>query len=58
MALTDPVRKLTRKDVPFHFEPKQKASFELLKQSMAEAGTLAYFNKSASTKVLLALELC
>ena len=51
-TLTDPLRKLTRKDVPFHFGPEQKASFESLKQSMAEAGTLAYFNKNASTKVV------
>jgi len=51
-TLTEPLRKLTRKDVPFHFGPEQKASFESLKQSMTEAGTLAYFNKSASTKVV------
>ena len=51
-TLTEPLRKLTRKDVSFHFGPEQKASFESLKQSMAEAGTLAYFDKSASTKVV------
>ena len=51
-TLTEPLRKLTRKDVPFHFGPEQKASFESLKQSMVEAGTLAYFDKSASTKVV------
>ena len=51
-TLTEPFRKLTRKDVPFYFGPEQKASFESLKQSMAEAGTLAYFNKNASTKVV------
>ena len=51
-TLTEPLRKLTRKDVPFHFGPEQKDSFESLKQSMAEAGTLAYFDKTASTKVV------
>ena len=51
-TLTEPLRKLTRKDVPFLFGPEQKAPFESLKQSMAEAGTLAYFNKNASTKVV------
>ena len=51
-TLTEPLRKLTRKDVSFHFGPEQKASFELLKRSMVEAGTLAYFDKSASTKVV------
>ena len=50
--LTEPLRKLTRKDVSFHFGPEKKASFESLKQSMAKAGTLAYFDKSASTKVV------
>ena len=51
-TITEPLRKLTRKDVPFHFGPEQKVSFESLKQSMAEAGTLAYFDKRASTKVV------
>ena len=51
-TLTEPLRKLTRKDVPFHFGPEQKDSFESLKQSMAEAGTLAYFDKTASIKVV------
>ena len=51
-TLTEPLRKLTRKAVPFHFGPEQKASFESLKQSMVEVGTLAYFDKSASTKVV------
>ena len=51
-TLTEPLRKLTRKDIPFHFGPEQKASFESLKQSMAEAGTLAYFDKTAPTKVV------
>ena len=51
-TITEPLRKLTRKDVLFHFGPEQKASFESLKQSMAEAGTLAYFDKRASTKVV------
>ena len=52
-TLTEPLRKLTKKkDVSFQFGPEQKASFESLKQSMGEAGTLAYFDKSASTKVV------
>jgi len=51
-TLTEPLRKLTRKDIPFHFGPEQKAAFESLKQSMAETGTLAYFDKNAATKVI------
>lgn len=51
-TLSDPPRKLTRKDVPFHFGAEQKAAFESLKQSMAEAGTLAYFDTNAPSKVI------
>ena len=51
-TLTESLRKLTGKYVPFHFVPEEKASFKSLKQSMAEEGTLAYFEKSASTKVI------
>ena len=49
-TLREPLRNLTRRDIPFHFGPEQKAAFESLKQSMAEAGTLAYFDKIAATK--------
>lgn len=52
-TLAEPLRKLNRKEIQFHFGPEQKASFESLKQSMAGAGTLAYFNKSASIKVVV-----
>ena len=51
-TLSNPPRKLTRKDVPFHFGAEQKAAFESLKQSMAEAETLAYFDKNAPSKVI------
>ena len=51
-TLTEPLRRLTKKDVPFRFGPEQKAAFESLKQSMVEAGTLAYFDKNALTKVI------
>ena len=51
-TLSEPLRQLTRKDVPFHFGAEQKAAFESLKQSMAEAGTLAYFDKNAPSKVI------
>jgi len=51
-TLTESLRKLTSKGVSFNFGLEQKASFQLLKESMAEADTLAYFDKSASTKVI------
>ena len=52
VTLSEPLRKLIRKDVSFHFRAEQKAAFESLKQSMAEAGTLAYFDKNAPSKII------
>ena len=51
-TLTEPLRRLTRKDTPYTFGPEQKAYFQSLKESMARAGTLAYFDKTAPTKVV------
>ena len=50
-TLSEPPRRLTRKEKPFEFGPEQK-SFECLKQKMAEACTLAYFDKNALTKII------
>ena len=43
-TLSEPLRRLPRKETPFKFGPEQKKSFECLKQKMAEACTLAYFD--------------
>ena len=51
-AISEPLRRLTKKDVPFVFGPEQKVAFESLKNKVAEAGTLAYFDKDAPTKVI------
>ena len=51
-TLSEPLRRLTRKETPFEFGPEQKKSFECLKQKMAEACTLAYFDKNAPTKII------
>ena len=51
-ALSEPLRRLTRKETPFELKPEQKKSFEILKQKMAEACTLAYFHKNAPTKII------
>ena len=51
-TLSEPLRRLTRKETPFEFGPEQRKSFESLKQKMAEACTLAYFDKTAPTKVI------
>jgi hypothetical protein len=51
-TFAEPLRRLTRKDTPFCFGPEQKAAFRALKQSLASAQTLAYFDKTAPTKVI------
>ena len=51
-TLSEPLRRLTRKETPSEFGPEQKKSFECLKQKMAEACTLAYFDKNAPTKII------
>ncbi|PFX13011.1 Uncharacterized protein K02A2.6 [Stylophora pistillata] len=39
-------------NAPFHSAPEQKTAFKTLKQSMADAGILANFDKGAATKVI------
>lgn len=51
-AISQPLQRLTKKDVPFVFSPEQKVAFESLKKKLAEVGTLAYFDKDALTKVI------
>ena len=51
-TISEPLRKLTKKDVPFIFGAEQRASFQALKDSLSRATTLAYFDKHAPTKVI------
>ncbi|XP_069782085.1 UPF0462 protein C4orf33 homolog isoform X1 [Narcine bancroftii] len=51
-TVAEPLRKLTRKGVPFHFGSEQKKAFTALKQSLTDAKTLGYYDPAASTKVL------
>ncbi|PFX17087.1 putative RNA-directed DNA polymerase from transposon BS [Stylophora pistillata] len=51
-TLSEPLRRLTSKETPFKFGPEEKKSFECLKQKMAEACTLAYFDKNTPTKII------
>jgi hypothetical protein len=51
-SLSEPLRKLIRKDTPFKFGKEQRVSFNAIKNSLAEASRLAYFNKNAPTKVI------
>ena len=51
-TLSVPLRRLTKKDVPFVFGTEQKRSFRALKTSLSDTGTLAYFDKNAPSKVI------
>lgn len=51
-SLSEPLRCLTRKETTFQFGPEQKQAFHALKNELARAGTLAYFDKGAPTKVI------
>ena len=51
-TLSEPLRRLTRKETLLEFGPEQKKSFEFLKQKMAEACPLVHFDKSAPTKII------
>lgn len=52
-TLSEPLRRLTRKDTPFKFGPEQKKAFSDLKAELARATTLAYFDKEAPTQVIV-----
>uniref|UniRef100_A0A669BA80 Gypsy retrotransposon integrase-like protein 1 n=1 Tax=Oreochromis niloticus TaxID=8128 RepID=A0A669BA80_ORENI len=51
-TLSEPLRRLTRKEITFTFGQEQKQAFERLKTEVARAGTLAYFDKEAPTRVI------
>ena len=51
-TISEPLRRLTKKDTPSVFGSEHKAAFQALKQSITEAGTLASFDKTAPTKVV------
>ena len=48
----EPLRKLTRQSIPFSWGQEQKRAFEQLKEKLANAKTLAYFDKDAKTEVI------
>ena len=51
-TISEPLRRLTKDKEPFAFGPEQKKSFQALKDGLAKATTLAYFDKEAPTKVI------
>ena len=51
-TISAPLRELIKKDVPFRWEHEQQDAFRELKHRLSSAETLAYFDKSAPTKVI------
>jgi len=49
---TEPLRRLTRQNVPFVFGDEQKRAFQELKQCLANSETLGYFDLKYPTKVI------
>ena len=48
----EPLRRLTRKSTKFEWGHAQKRAFNCLKRALANADTLAYFDKDAETQVI------
>ena len=49
----EPLRKLTQKNVTFVWGSEQDIAFQKLKQRLANADTLGYFQKNAKTKIVV-----
>ena len=52
-SITEPLRELTRKGVPFKWGAEQKVAFETLKSNLGRAETLAYFDRNAEVTKLI-----
>ena len=51
--ITEPLRELTRKDVPFKWGKEQEAAFQTLKSNPGRAETLAYFDRNVEVTKLI-----
>ena len=51
-TIAEPIRALTSNGVKFEWTEVQEKAFQTLKEQLAEASILAYFNKTAHTKVI------
>jgi len=51
-TLAEPLRQLTRKNQPFIFGEDQRKAFNALKNGLASARTLGYYDPKAKTKVI------
>ena len=50
-TLTEPIRRLTKKDTPFIWSDEQQSSLNTLKQKLTNAPTLTFYNPEADTKL-------
>ena len=51
-TVSEPLRQLTRKGVAFKWGGEQKEAFKAVKETLASAETLAYYDKDANTRVI------
>ena len=51
-TIAEPLRQLTRNDVPFEFDKKERDAFNKLKQAITSADTLAFYDPQAKTQVV------
>ena len=51
--MSEPLRRLTRKDVPYQWGKKQDKAFNEFKKRLANTETLEYFDKDAETCLII-----
>ena len=51
-SVAEPLRRLCRQNTKFEWKQEQRDAFAELKSRLANAGTLAYFDRSAPTEVI------
>ena len=51
-SIAEPLRRLRKKGTKFVFGPEQRASFNELKKTLANAETLGYFEKAAKSRII------
>ena len=52
-TIAEPLRKLTRKNVPWEWSNEQQNAFEKLKQCLTSAEVMAYYNQDAETHLVV-----
>ena len=52
-TVCEPLRKLTHKDVPWEWNDNHEKTFERLKEILSDKTTIAYFNPSEATEVIV-----